>query len=79
MLSPDILVQLTKLNGKPFILNALYIETIEAIPDTMITLTNGRKYVVAEPKENVIERINDYYKTIQLLGVIHQEDKKDEK
>jgi flagellar protein FlbD len=48
------------------------------MPDTIITLTNGRKYVVAESKEKVIEIINDYYRTIQLLGVMHQEDKRDE-
>jgi flagellar protein FlbD len=72
------LVQLTKLNGKPFTLNALYIETIETMPDTIITLTNGRKYVVVETKEKVIEIINDYYRTIQLLGVMHQEEKRNE-
>jgi flagellar protein FlbD len=73
------LVQLTKLNGKPFTLNALYIETIETMPDTIITLTNGHKYVVVEKKEKVIEIINDYYRTIQLLGVMHQEEKRNEK
>jgi flagellar protein FlbD len=58
----------TRLNGKSFILNALYIETIETFPDTTITLTNGRKFVVAESDNLVRERILQFYQTVNLLG-----------
>jgi flagellar protein FlbD len=62
------LIQVTKLNGKSFHLNALYIEKIESFPDTTITLTNGRKYVVSEPEWSVKEKVLDFYRSIQLLG-----------
>lgn len=49
-------------------LNALYIETIETFPDTTITLTTGRKFVVLDPAEEVISRITDFYQSVQLLS-----------
>ncbi|HJV16294.1 MAG TPA: flagellar FlbD family protein, partial [Bacillales bacterium] len=42
------MIKVTRLNGKTFILNAIFIESIESFPDTTITLSNGRKYVVKE-------------------------------
>ncbi len=39
--------------AKHFLLNALYIETVEAFPDTTITLTTGRKFIVLETEKEV--------------------------
>ncbi|VEF48396.1 putative flagellar protein [Bacillus freudenreichii] len=55
-------------------MNAIYIETIESFPDTTITLTNGRKYVVAESEQLVTEKILKFYQSIQLIGRGQQED-----
>lgn len=55
-------------------MNAIYIETIESFPDTTITLTNGRKYVVAESEKLVKEKILDFYQSIRILGQRQQED-----
>lgn len=49
-------------------LNALYIETIESFPDTTITLSNGRKYVVKETVDQVHESIIKFYQSVNLLG-----------
>jgi len=73
------LITITKLNGKTFQLNALYIETIESFPDTTITLTNGRKYVAAESEERVRELIVSFYQSIHLLGRKELEVMNDEK
>ena len=62
------MIKVSRLNGKPFIINALYIETIESFPDTTITLTNGKKYIVKESETLVLERINAFYQTVNLLG-----------
>jgi flagellar protein FlbD len=62
------MITLTRLNGKPFQLNALYIETVEAFPDTTITLTNGRKYVVKESIEQVQRKALEFYRSVQLFG-----------
>ena len=62
------MIKVSKLNGKTFIINALYIETIEAFPDTTITLTNGNKYIVKEKEEQVLELILEFYQSVNLLG-----------
>ncbi|CAM3739715.1 flagellar FlbD family protein [Mesobacillus thioparans] len=62
------MIKVTKLNGKSFMINSLFIETIEAFPDTTITLTNGRKYVVRESEKDVAILIKEYYQSIGLMG-----------
>nr|WP_106784207.1 flagellar FlbD family protein [Lysinibacillus timonensis] len=65
------MIELTRLNGKPFSINALYIETVEAFPDTTITLTTGRKYIVLESAAQVRKKVSDFYRTIQILSNPH--------
>lgn len=62
------MIALTKLNGKKFSLNALYIETVEVFPDTTVTLTTGRKYVVLESEDEVNKRILEFYQKAQILS-----------
>ena len=42
------LIEVTRLKGKKITINAEYIEVVEETPDTVITLTDGKKYVVCE-------------------------------
>jgi flagellar protein FlbD len=72
------MIELTKLNGKTFSVNALYIETVESFPDTTITLTNGRKYIVKETEEEVRKRVTEFYRTIQVLSNPHLRGDEDE-
>lgn len=51
------MIRLTRLNNIPFYLNPDLIEHVETTPDTVIALTNGQKYVVLEPAEQVLEKI----------------------
>lgn len=51
------MIQLTRLNSERFALNTDLIERIEETPDTVVTLIDGTKYVVAEPVEDVIELV----------------------
>ena len=47
------MVDVTGMNHEKFILNADHIEKIEEVPETIITLTNGRKYIVLESVDEV--------------------------
>lgn len=58
------MIELTKLNGTPFIVNAELIETIEATPDTVITLINGRKMMVKETVDEVVTKAVAYKKQL---------------
>jgi flagellar protein FlbD len=45
-----------RLKGQPLFLNADLIESVEATPDTVVTLADGRKYVVSDRPEEIVER-----------------------
>jgi flagellar protein FlbD len=51
------MIELTRLNGSIFVLNADLVETVETTPDTVILLSNGHRYVVRESMEEVTKRI----------------------
>lgn len=63
------MIQLTRLNGKTFSLNAIYIEQVESFPDTTITLSNGDKFIVKEPEHVVRLKIIEFYRAINVLSV----------
>ncbi|WP_186577465.1 flagellar FlbD family protein [Aquibacillus kalidii] len=62
------MIELNRLNGDAFTLNALYIEQIQSFPDTTITLTNNKKLVVKQSEQEVIKLVTNYYRTIGLQG-----------
>ena len=47
------MIYLTRLNGDKFMLNVDLIEIMEETPDTVITLTNGKKIVVRDSIRNI--------------------------
>ncbi|MCA0991146.1 MULTISPECIES: flagellar FlbD family protein [Bacillales] len=61
------MIPLTKLNRETMMLNAIYIETIESTPDTMILLTNGKRYVVMESIDEVKQLVTEFYRNINVL------------
>lgn len=61
------MIYLTKLSGTQFVVNADLVETVEATPDTMITLTNGKKYAVTESVPEVIQKTLEYKNRIRLM------------
>lgn len=61
------MIPLTKLNRETMMLNAIYIETIESTPDTMILLTNGKRYVVMESSDEVKRLVTEFYREINVL------------
>ncbi|RKL69001.1 hypothetical protein CR203_02890 [Salipaludibacillus neizhouensis] len=64
------MIILTKLNDQSFTLNALYIEQVQAFPDTTVTLTNGKKIVVKETEQELYQKITEFYKQIGLTSLV---------
>jgi len=54
------MISLTRLSGSVFVLNADLIERLDRTPDTVITLVDGKKYVVAETMDEVVDAIRAY-------------------
>jgi len=62
------MIELTRLNGRAMVVNSDLIKTLEASPDTMLTLINGEKVIVREEIAEVMERILVY--RARLLAVV---------
>lgn len=63
----DIMVRLTKINGREFVLNSDLIKFIEETPDTIITLRDQDRVIVRESADEIIRRVIDFRRTERLL------------
>lgn len=54
------MIDVTRLNGTRLVLNADLIEIVESTPDTLVSLTTGRKIMVTEPVDEVVRRAIAY-------------------
>jgi flagellar protein FlbD len=61
------MIRVTRLNDRPFVINAELIRTIEQNPDTIITLVSGEHMVVKESMETIIERVIEYGRHLRRL------------
>jgi len=64
------MITLTRLTGSTFLLNADLIERIDATPDTVITLVDGKKYAVAESLPQILDSIMRFRGQIVALGTL---------
>jgi flagellar protein FlbD len=58
------MIKVTRLNDSTLMINVDRIQSLQAIPETVITFTNNDKIMVKEPLEEVSQRIVDYQRTI---------------
>ena len=54
------MIQLTRLNHVPLIVNADLIEHVEVTPDTVVTLTTGQKFLVLESSEEIVAKVIEF-------------------
>ncbi|SHI05325.1 flagellar FlbD family protein [Sporanaerobacter acetigenes] len=54
------MIRVKRLNGKEFVVNSDLIEFVEETPDTVISLTTGKKVVVQESVDEVIEKVIEF-------------------
>jgi flagellar protein FlbD len=58
------MIILHKMSNDEFVLNSNHIETIEERPDTVITMTNERKYLVKESIDEILKKVKEYQRSI---------------
>jgi flagellar protein FlbD len=61
-------IALTRISGQPFVLNCDLIERIDVTPDTVVSLVDGKKYVVLESSSHVAASIRLYRAEIIALS-----------
>ena len=54
------MIEVTRMDGKKILLNPNLMETVEETPDTVITLTTGRKLIVKESRQNIQNLVKSF-------------------
>jgi len=62
------MITLTRLSGSVFVLNSDLIERIDCTPDSVITLIDGKKYVVSESLEGIVDAVREYRSQVVAFG-----------
>jgi flagellar protein FlbD len=62
------MIQLTRLNNHPLVVNSDLIKFVEQSPDTVITLLSGEKIVVRESAPDVLDRVVQFRRSV-LQGI----------
>lgn len=64
------MIEVKRLNDSILIVNSDLIEFIEATPDTLVTLTTGKKIVIKDTVDEVIKKVVQYRRSInEGLGI----------
>lgn len=54
------MIKVTRLNGLDIVINADLIEFIESTPDTVLTLSTGRKFLLKDSVQDVVNKVIAY-------------------
>ena len=63
------MIKVTRLNETELVINTDLIEFVESIPDTIISLTTGKKIMVKETIDDIIAKVKDFKRGIQRLEI----------
>jgi flagellar protein FlbD len=58
------LIEVTKINGVKILVNPHLLEIVEETPDTVLTLTTGRKIIVKESRQEIKNLVKLYRKDV---------------
>jgi len=58
------MIRLHKLNGAEIVVNAELIESVEASPDTVLSLATGNRYLVKDSVQEVVDKVVEYKKKV---------------
>jgi flagellar protein FlbD len=62
------MITLTRLSGSAFVLNSDLIERIDCTPDSVVTLVDGKKYVVCESLDQIVDAVRCYRGEVVAFG-----------
>jgi flagellar protein FlbD len=54
------MIRVTRINDAELVINSDLIEFVEPVPDTMITLTTGKRIMVKESIDEIIDRVAEF-------------------
>ncbi len=69
------MIALTRLNHQDVLVNVAHIVTVEATPDTLVTLQNGEKIMVRETPAEVVERVMAFLRRVGWIAMLMRNEK----
>ena len=54
------MIKVTRINDTELVINSDLVEFVESIPDTIISLTTGKKVMVRETVDDIIARVAEF-------------------
>ena len=64
------MIDVTRLNGKEITINCELIEVVEETPDTVVTLTTGKKIIVKESRQMIKNLVKLYKRECSSMEII---------
>ncbi len=61
------MITVTRLNGKPIVVNAELVRSVEENPDTTITLINGDHIIVQERMAVIVDKAVEYGRSLRRM------------
>ena len=68
-----IMIDVTKIDGREITINSDLIETLDEIPETVITLTTGKKIIVKESRQKIKNLVKLYKQEIFQKYILNEE------
>lgn len=69
------MIFITRTNGTKIYINPELIQTVEATPDTVVTLTDGKKIICKDTPQEIAERFTEYRRKVMSPFVSQVADK----
>jgi flagellar protein FlbD len=60
------MIELHRLDDTKILINSDLIESVEEMPDTVISLTNGNRYIVREDINQILKKIVNFKQSISI-------------
>ena len=68
------MIKVKRLNHKEFVINCDHIYLIEATPDTVILLNNGKKFVVEDSIDEIINKVIEFKARVNNLKIDYNDE-----
>ena len=63
------MIDVTKMDGSNVTINADLIEIVEETPDTVVTLTTGKKFIIKESRQQIKNLVKSYKRECNSFGI----------
>ena len=64
------MITVNRQDGSTLVINADLIEFVEAIPETIVSLTTGRKIMVRQTTDDIIDRVTQFKCQVQIKPLV---------